>query len=237
MAYIKYRRQRRLAGGARVRGRRMYLGRGPRAAARARLGRFNPTPTFTETYVGNPIPFRIQGAGTTPGGQVTAAGLIAVAMGDIPQIAQYTALYNQYCIRKVTAIMVPAYNVYDQPAVGSSVTQAPRLVTAIQDSADQAGPTSELDVLQDNAAKIRMFTKPVKFSWRPVAQVGESLLPAGGGLVGVSRKNRWLSTNNIVVPHNGLAYAFTTDTPPVNPDTTVLANVYFKITFSLRDPK
>lgn len=217
-----------------MRGRRMRLRPGGMAAARARLGRYNPTPTFTETYVGNPIPFQIQG--TSPSGASIAAGLIQVALNDIPQVAQYTSLYNQYCIRKVTAIMMPAYNVYDQPATGSSVTHAPRLVTAIQDSAQQVAPTSELDVLQDNSAKIKMFTKPCKFSWRPVAAVGNTAV-TGGALVAESRKNRWLSTEAITVAHAGLAFAFTTDTPVTNPATTVLANVYFKVTFSLKDPK
>lgn len=202
--------------------------RGAMGAARARMGRrYNPVPTFTETFKMNPVLFNASAPGSS-------TDLLQNSLSQIPQVADYLALYNQYCIKRITAIFVPAYNVYDQPAVGSSVTQAPRFVYAIQDSAVQAFPTSETDVLQDNGAKIRMFTKPIKVSWTPRPAVADALVT--GGFAGVNtRGSKWYTSGNPGVLHNGLAYSFTNEIPiSGNPP---IAQVYIKMTFSLRDPK
>lgn len=197
------------------------------AAARSRLA-YNPVPTFTETFIGNPILFNQ----TSPG---NSTNLIQNSLNQIPQVGDYTALYNQYCIRKITAIFVPAYNVADTniPASATPV-DAPRFVYAIQDSAQQVAPTTEADVLQDNGCKIRMFTKPVKVTWRPRPAVADALV--GGGFVANTRRGpQWLTTAVTTAAHNGLAYSFTNSVPIAG--TPTLASVYFKVTFSLRDPK
>lgn len=192
------------------------------------LSRYNPVPTFTETFIGNPILFNQ----TSPG---NSTGLIQNSFNQIPQVADYTALYNQYCIKRITAIFVPAYNVADTniPASATPV-DAPRFVYAIQDSAQQTAPTVESDVLQDNGAKIRMFTKPVKVSWRPKPAVADAIV-AGGFVANTRRGLQWLTTAVTSVAHNGLAYSFTNAVPIAG--TPTLASVYFKVTFSLRDPK
>lgn len=210
---------------------RIRMAAGPRGAARMRMyrrPRYNPVPTFTESFVGNPILFNQTSAGNS-------TGLIQNSMSAIAQFSQYAALYNQYCIRKVTAIFVPAYNVADTNVPTSATpVDAPRMVWAIQDSAQQTTPTVESDVLQDNGAKIRMFTKPVKVTWRPRAAVADALV-AGGFVANTRRGAQWYTTTNPAVPHNGLAYSFTNAVPIAG--TPTLASVYFKITFSLRDPK
>lgn len=202
------------------------VGRGGMAAARARLSR-GASPMFTETFVGAPI--------LTGGvGAQAPVQLIQNNLGQIPQVADYTALYNQYKIMKVTAIFVPAYDTYQAGTpTGATGTTCPRMVYAIQNTSQQLNPVTEADVLQDNGAKIRMFDKPVKISWRPVAAVADALVQ--GGFASVNRKHTWLGTTNSAVNHNGLAIAFTSALPPAgNP---YLAQVYYKITFALRDPK
>lgn len=187
------------------------------------------TPTFTETYrlgtvVSNPA------TGNTVG--VWKASLLGV-----PQVADYTALYNQYCIKRVTLHIIPAYNQYDSENVATTIAPiitAPRLVYAIQDSAQVPTPTSENDVLTDNGCKIRMLTRPVKISFRPVAEMGGSA--STGGFVSESKRMRWLSTANPEVPHTGVSFSITQaiqNTAQSDP----LATVYVKVTFSLRDPK
>lgn len=203
------------------------VGRGGMAAARSRLGRTRYTPTFTETFVGPSIIYG--GAGVNAQVQ-----LIQNNLGQIPQVADYTALYNQYQIRRVTAIFVPAYDTFQiGTPTGATQTACPRMVYAIQDSAQQLNPATEADVLQDNGAKIRMFDKPVKISWRPVAAAADALVQ--GGFASVNRKYQWYGTTSTAVQHNGLALAFTTALAPAGNPT--LANVYYKITFALKDPK
>lgn len=217
-------------GVARVVRRTMLGAYGRRARRRGIVRRmFNSTPTFTET-----INLTTLNTGTTGAG---AAGLLAVAFNQIDQYADYAALYNQYCIRSIQFIFVPSYDQYDSNNLATAATAAvtaPRFVWAINDSANQTAPTTELDVLADNGAKIRMFDRPIKVRFRPVAQV--KLTDSNGNLVSETKKNRWLSMNDVGVAHSGVAWAITQTVP-----NSVLALpacvVYAKVTFSLRDPK
>lgn len=213
---VKYRRGR--LGPAR---RALMMRRGPR--------RFNPTPTFTETLRMTTI------NGSSTG---TTAGLLQLAMLSVPQYADYFALYNQYCIRSIQFILMPAYDQYDSTNITTnpaSIT-APRLVYAINDSAQQTVPTSELDVLTDNGCKIRTLDRPVRIRCRPVAQVGMSA--STGGFVSETRPGRWLSTTNPEILHSGVSFAITQAVPSSLADPNVpVATLYAKVTFSLKDPK
>lgn len=184
---------------------------------------------FSETFKGPTINFNQNGSGLS-------CGLLQNTFATVPQVADYTDLYNSYTLKRVTAILMPAYNTYDQPPVTGAVTTAPRLVTAIDDSALSVPPTSELQVLEDNTCKIRMFTKPVKISWTPKPATADAL--TAGGFAASNRKaNTWFNTGTtgINVIHNGLQYAFSYDLPPAG--NYPLCQVYYKLTFALRDAK
>lgn len=215
---LRYRRLRRYVKRARLLRRRV---------PRMRM-RYNPVPTFTETVALAPLTFNQTSTGNT-------TGLFQPQFLNIPQYTQYCSLYNQYCIRKCQLIFIPTYNMYDlNNPTSPTPVQAPRLVYAIQDSSLVNTPAVEDDVLQDNGAKIRMFTKPIKINFRPKACVGNSL--NAGGFAATNRAGAtWLTTQVASVPHNGVAFSFTTGLPPAG--TPVLASVYMKLTFSLRDPK
>lgn len=211
--------------------RRMYrprrVGRGGMNAARVRLGRSRYTPTFTETFVGTDIVWGGVGA-------AAPIQLIQNNVGQIPQFGDYSALYNQYQLRRVTAIFVPAYDTYQAGSpTGATGTTAPRMVYAIQDSALQVAPTSEADVLQDNGCRIRMFDKPIKVSWRPVSAAADAQV--AGGFSSVNRKYQWYGVTSSAQLHNGLAIAFSSTLPPAGNAT--ICKVYYKLTFALKDPK
>lgn len=209
--------------------RRRYVGKRRFLAQMALRPRFNATPTFTETF-----------KMTTLNGSSTGvtAGLFQTALQYVPQYADYTALYNQYCIRSVQFILIPSYDQYDSTNVTTNpaAITAPRMVYAINDSAQQPVPTSELDVLTDNGCKIRMLDKPIRIRCRPVAQVGMSA--STGGFVSESKRNRWLSTANPEILHAGVSYAISQTIPSSLADPNCpIATLYAKVTFSLRDPK
>lgn len=188
------------------------------------------SPTFTETY-------RLGTISNPAGGTGTVTGIWKVRMLDLPQLTEYTNLYNQYCIKRATLTIIPSYNVYDAnngPAVTPSAITAPRLVFAINDSAQQPVPTSESDVLTDNGCKIRILTRPVKIAFRPVAEVAMGI--STGGFVSETKRLRWLSFNNPEVLHAGVSYAITQFVNSTV-DNDPLATVYVKLTFGLRDPK
>lgn len=209
--------------------RRRYVGRRRFLPLMALRPRYNATPTFTETF-----------KMTTLNGSSTGvtAGLLQTCLNYVPQVTDYTALYNQYCIRSVQFILIPSYDSYDSTngtALPAGIT-APRLVYAINDSAQQPTPTTELDVLTDNGAKIRMLDRPVRIRCRPVAQVGMSA--STGGFVSESKRNRWLSTANPEILHTGVSFAISQTIPSTLADPNIpIATLYAKVTFSLRDPK
>lgn len=217
------RRRVRRGGGVRGRGRAGAMG-----AARYRLGRRVGNPTFTET-----VALTTLNTGTTG----TTAGLLAVAMNLIPQYTDYQALYNQYCIRSAQFIVMPEYDQYDannSPAAVIAGVTAPRFTYAINDSAQQAVPTNEADVLSDNGCKIRMLDKPIRIRCRPVAQVATT--DSNTNLAFESKRNRWISFANAGTAHSGVAFALT-QTVANSVLALPAAKVYVKITFSLRDPK
>lgn len=202
---------------------------------RRRRMTFNPTPTFIETYSSTAL------AIPAPGG---AGGQFAVRISDIPQIADYVALYRQYRINWVKVMLVADINTssadpnavaYNQslpiPSVGAG-----RIAWVINDTPAQPDPANETDVLTDNGAKVRALKSmwSASFKPRPDKFTGDA---AGGAGVAVREKfNQWLSFadisgNNPV--HRGISYWIT---QPGN-NAEVRYNVYFKVSFSLRDPK
>lgn len=207
-------------------------GRRWRRMARMRYASRISTPTFTETFNLTSLSGNLTAAGLT-------CGIWTVAANQIPEFAQYAALYNQYCIRKVQLMVLPEYTTY-QSAVTTSLPYGitvPRLAYAVQDSAQQVAPTTEIQVLEDNGVKIKRLDNTIRINFRPVAQVG--VAASSGGFVSETKKNRWISTASPEVPHAGVAFALTQTFPSTygSPSQPPVAMVYAKITFSLRDPK
>lgn len=196
---------------------------------RRRMG-FNPMPTFIETYNGGQVL-------ANAGGQFTAR------ISDIPQIVDYQALYQQYRINWIKVTLVPDFggtdpNTYNQNFVGGiPATANARIAWAINDTPALANPVNEADVLTDNGAKIRTLASmwSASFKPRPDKYTGDA---GGGAGVPVREKfKQWLSFadlagNNPI--HRGISYWITALTAGGG---TQAYNVYYKVSFSLRDPK
>lgn len=212
---------------------RYYRGKHYRMPARMRGRRafYNPAPRFTETAIIN--------QGLVHTGGTPYLSQLNCALNSVPQWTQYAALYNQARILRVQYLLVPNFTNYEQQSSVSSATlsiTAPRLVYAVQDTANVAPPTSELDVLTDNGCKIKLFTKPIRIGCRPVPCLQQT--STLGGVASVSKRYQWLTTDAVgsAVPHLGVNYAIVQD--QVNAaNGQIQWNVYAKITFQLRDPK
>lgn len=194
-----------------------------------RMYRYLRPVTFTETYKLGEL------QNNTGSGVVT--GIWKVRMLDLPQIAQYQDLYNQYCIKRAVLHIVPSYDNYDGNNLNTAPTipmTAPRLVFAVNDSAQQPTPLTESDVLTDNGCKIKSLARPVKIAFKPVAEVAVGM--STGGFVSESKRLRWLSTQSPEVLHAGVSYAITQFVNSVAVATPI-ASVFVKLTFGLRDPK
>lgn len=233
-----YRRRRRVGRRAPVR-RYGRLGRG------ARLVRaYNPMPSFVETYTAT-TPIMI-----TPG---TASGIaFKVKIDDIPQVTQYANLYKQYRINWARVMLIPRLNSASadpNSAIQNALVAPPtqwwgmgRIAYAIQDSPNVTVPASEQEVLQCNGAKVKAFRTKWSCSFKPVPDVALATT-AGAAAYTRSRFRQWFnfdtSTGLGNIEH-GAVTAFITlpgNVPAGEEPFQQIYEVYWKVSFSLRDPQ
>jgi len=174
------------------------------------------TPTFTETYFAGQI---VAGAG----------GLFQPRMGSITEIADYAALYRSYKVLKVEIIVLPDTN---SAAVSVGNAGIGQMIYAVDPSAELVAPGNAVDVLNNNAVKMVNLDKPLRVRFKPVAATTVGIL--GGGTVGISTKEPWLSLDDgLPILHNGVTYWFQNTSAGANNT----AHVYYKITFQCKDPR
>lgn len=231
----------------RIRGKkRAGPGQGYRVARRRiARGAYNPMPTFVETF------HNAGGDPTRPYGDftVTPAGtgkIFKVAISDLPQFAQYASMYNQYRINWVKILLIPDYNMKSADANAATYNLASvvqnygqiRVVHAINDSPALGPPPNEGAVLTDNGCKIRALGSKWSVSFKPTPDV--ALTDRNNAAVWMKPKYRQFFNFNTTElgdnPDHGSVQAFFTlasDTPT----STIPCRVYYKVSFTLRDPK
>jgi len=195
---------------------------------------FNPQPIFTETC-------RL----TFPNGTdytlvPNTGGHMSVNMGLLPQLAQYSSLYQKYRILKVVFICLSHANseAADENAafynLASTVVNVgmSRLAFAINDSPNLTLPLNEDSVLTDNGCKIVSGKPLIKIPCRPVPDT----VDANG--VRLTEKRKFInfaSGANPETTHYGVSWWHTQPTTATSP--LVGYYVYAKITFQLADPR
>lgn len=191
--------------------------------------------------------------------------IASVSFDSIPQHTEYATLFRQYCIRKLQLIIVPEWNAFEgnQAAYNASPTldlsgglmnlalggpiapsySQPRLVYNSVFTANTAEPANEIAVLAQNTAKIRSLgvNRILKINCTPVASLGQqnlnSILLESEA---VSKRNQWLSTSGGAnVLHKGVSmYCSQMNSGSTSPsDQRPIAHIFYKVTFSLRDPR
>lgn len=192
-----------------------------RRAPRAKMGRrmalfrskvLRSSPVFTES-VNQPL--------VTSG----TGGVFNVAFSTIPQYVNYQRLYRTFRILKLQVLILPDQTTGESIPAGSASTVG-RFVYAVNDSADLPAPANELEVLEDNGCKIRSTSRPIKVSCRP-----QPALTSNGVLVN-STRNQWVDIDTgLNILHNGISFWFS------NFAGTQECQIYYKITFALKDPR
>lgn len=186
----------------------------------------NPRPIFTETY-------------TLPSLPQNAGGVFRFSMDQIPQLAQYSNLYQKYKILKASVHLLPEFNSFDQnqaennAALSRSYFGLARVAFSTNDTPNIVAPVNELAVLQDNGARIRpLGTNGVRMSCKPVPNVND----ANG--VEMTFRNKYINfeSGSPNAPHTGISY-WLTQLVTGAPATTDVAIVYVKLTFQLADPR
>lgn len=206
------------------------------AMIRRSVGLGNPTPTFVETYAASSFTVNT-GAGI---GQT-----FGVRISDIPQLAQYANLYKQYRINWVKVIVIPDFNTqasdHNAAAYNGSVAVPTfgqiRVVHAIQDSPNITVPASEAVVLQDNGSKIKALGSKWSVSFKPVPDVQQTT--AVGTIWTRQKYRQWFNFDLVTTgnnPFHGAVAAYFTNPASIAASASTL-NVYYKVSFTLRDPQ
>lgn len=228
-AFRKYRARRGMA----------MAGRKGRYIRRA-IGVGNPSPTFVETFQGR----NAAGVGPIP---TNAGGVFAVRISDIPQVAQYNTLYKQYRINWIKVILVPDWNSQsaDQNAAAYNATLPTqnfgmaRIAYAINDSPQLAAPATEAVVLADNGCKVKALGSKWSCSFKPTPDVGVVAGSTNNPIWTRQKYKQWFNFDMVTTGNNplhyGLSYFITQ--PVFNTQAAPTYNVYYKVSFSLRDPQ
>jgi len=203
----------------------------------ARSLMFNPRPVFTESY-------RLMAGANPYVMSPNTGGVLSVNIGQVPQIAQYSALYQKYRIKRATFICIPTWNTMsaDPNAQFPNPTPPPavidigmsRLVYAINDSPGLAAPASEDVVLEDNGCKIICGKPKIKMSCRPVPNTQDA------NAVQMTFKNKFINFStggNPDIAHFGITWWHTQPGAGQPQGYGVPYYVYVKLTFQLADPR
>lgn len=205
-----------------------------RRVARARM--FNPAPIFTEAFA---LPDPVLG------GQYqlvpNAGGQLAVSMDNLPQLGQYSNLYQKYRILKAKFICIPSHNSAaadvnsEIPPVAGAFSSAglSRVVYAVNDSPNQTViPANENAVLIDNGCKIVCGSPKLTMSCHPVPDTNDA---AGNKM---TFKNKYLNfAAGANVKHFGITWWHSQPVLPGGAGFGTPYLVYVKLTFQLSDPR
>jgi len=218
------------------RARRVRRARKPAQRRRLRVSRplqVNPYPIFTESYL------RLEDTSANPYTLApNAGGVLTVNMDNLPQLAQYTALYQKYRILRARFICIPTWNTASAdansqlPVGGLQQVGLSRVVYAINDSPNLTIPVNETEVLTDNGCKIVCGSPKLTMSCRPVPQTEDSV---GNRFSMRGKFINFESTGN--APHYGISWFHTQPVFPVGQGFGVGYLVYVKLTFQLSDPR
>lgn len=209
--------------------RRVFKSRVPRGI------RSNPRPVFTETC-------RLLQPNTAPGVvyQMTSnsLGQLRVQMDMLPQLSQYSALYQKYRILKVQYLCLGTYNTQSsdinaaQANLSTAVTYGMgRVAFVVQSSPGVPSPGSENDVLTCNGAKVISARPKFTITHRPVP----NLLDSSGSRITMKSPFIDFVSSGFNVEHGAVNWSYIL--PGSNPQLDPLYVVYAKITFQLSDPR
>jgi len=196
----------------------------------------NPQPVFTETYAltqaGVSTPYVLEANG---------GGILSVRISDLPQVAQYSALYQKYRILKATFICLAQWNSeasdinsssYNQ-TIGAGNSGMSRLVFAVNDTPNQVVPANETQVLTNNGCKIVSGKPKIVMSCRPVPNTDD----ANGVVLTQGRKFINFNTGGPDITHFGIAWWNTQPFFGAFQTLNLGYRVYVKLTFQLADPR
>jgi len=195
----------------------------------------NPQPVFTETC-------RLARINTSPPVfyqmNANSTGQLSVQMDTLPQLSQYSTLYQKYRILKVQYLMLGTYNTQSSD-INAAQSNLPTAVTygmgriahVVQSSPGVPLPVNEDSVLTCNGAKVISARPKFTIKHRPVP----NLLDASGSRITMKSPFIDFVTTGFNVEHGAVNWSYIL--PGSNQALDPLYAVYAKITFQLSDPR
>lgn len=214
-----------------------------RAYIRKRLGK--PNPTFVETYRlrSGQDDFSLYGDFQIPAG-AGVGRVFKVRISDIPQFQEYSSLYRQYRINWVKVIVVPDFNTASTEAnmsqynstVPTAYTGMARVVHAINDTPGVGAPATEAEVLEDNGCKIGACKTKWSVAFKPTPDIAQT---TNVGVIPVKSKlKNWYNFDTGLPGNNPLHGSVSSYwSLPGGGGGQMNCSVYYKVSFSLRDPQ
>lgn len=171
-------------------------------------------------------------------------GIFNCRMSDLPQVSDYARLYSQFAIKKLKVVLLPKYGPSEPNAALAGLTavdiQNIRMAYAINTTPDKVAPTSELDVLTDNGAKVVVGHKKLTISCVPkpdlcMKDAFSNSFPAvrRRGLTWLNFNNPETGSNGETIEHDGISYWISQGNTAIAPFDAY--DAYYYITFSVRD--
>jgi len=133
-------------------------------------------------------------------GTTDVPGAFIFRLNDVPNVAEFTGLYDQYKINLVKWTLIPRGNSSDVTTQGNSMG----VFTAL-DYDSNVAPTALNDLLQYQNMRMTRSTQQHKRVFRPVAR--DALIGSAGAIVGGIYKG-WIDCNVDNVPHYAIKYWF-----------------------------
>jgi len=219
-----------------VRRKRVFRKRSVRTVrpVRPMRGLGNPQPVFTEMWDAGPL--------TIAASTNVLSGGFNMSFSSLPQAAQYRNLYRQFRILRNTWILLPRYDTAD--VNGSPLNyQMGRIAYAINDTAGQTNPATELAVLESNGAKVTTTNRRLTISHIPMSVQDVAVNSIVPSSVYRNQRMQWFNTANASnqgsgenVLHGFISWFITQPSGSSGATGIVLYDVYCKTTVQFKDP-
>lgn len=158
----------------------------------------------------------------------TSQGALEFKLQDIPNYAELTSLYDEYCISKVVVKFYPKFGQVGQVQGGGNLTVVPNssamkaFVTAI-DYDDSNTPPSRADLIQWGTARMHTPTSLIKRVLTPCIAVQTYKTVASSGYS--AKPLQWVDCGDDTVPHYGVKYQAELEQPNTSGATLSLYDV------------
>lgn len=175
-------------------------------------------------------------AGSSPGG---IGGTVTAKLNDLPNIAQYRALFDVGTIVGYQAIIMPEYNTF-QMGLPGAIRSVPRITYAVNRDAFNTGtPNTELEVLSEDNSKTKLLSKKIVIRVQgPQPALTQGVVGTVAGAVAIQNSGRKFlniqDSDALNVAFSGVQYWIQQDNGFGAPDVPV-ARLYLRVMVCMKE--